>query len=448
MQRKKHRLNPAALVICSFLAILLAGGLLLMLPASSRSGGWTNPLTALFTATSATCVTGLVLVDTWQYWSYFGQAVILCLIQVGGLGFMTVMMLISLLAKRRISFSERMVVVSTLNLKNVSGVIPLVRLALRGTFLVEGIGAVLLCVRFIPRFGFGAGLWRSLFTAVSAFCNAGFDLMGASGAFTGMSEYARDPYLCGVLMGLIVVAGLGFLVWQDLLQNRRWKKLCLYTRLVLTATAALILLGAAFFALAEWNNPGTMGGMTAGQKLLASLFQSVTLRTAGFSGIDQGALTESSKVISCVLMLIGGCSGSTAGGVKVVTVVVLLRSMWAGLTGHSELVIGGRTVPHQKVVDAVNLVLMVLLLSLFGSVFLAVVEGVPYLNALYETASALGTVGLTTGITTALSTASRVMILCMMFLGRVGILSISFAYMSRKSGGSKISYPSAWVMIG
>ncbi len=448
MGRKKHRLIPARLVIISFLLILLVGALLLSLPVSSRRGSWTDPLTALFTATSATCVTGLVLADTWQTWSLFGQAVILCMIQMGGLGFMTIMTLISLLLKRKISFSERVIAVSTLNLKDVSGVIPLVRLALKGTFLAEGIGAALLCFRFVPRFGFWSGLWRSVFTAVSAFCNAGFDLMGAGGPFLSMTEYAADPYLCGVLMGLIVVGGLGFLVWQDILQCRGRRKLSLYSRLVLTTAGALILLGTAFFALAEWDNPGTIGGMTAGQKLLACLFQSVSLRTAGFNSIDQGALTEGSKVVSCVLMIIGGGSGSTAGGIKVVTAVVLLRSLWAGLTGRSELVIGGRTIPHQKVVDAVNLALMVFLLGLFGSLFLTMAEGVPYLDALYEMASALGTVGMTTGITPTLSPPSCVMMMGMMFLGRVGILSISVAYMSRKKGGSGIGYPSAWVMIG
>jgi trk system potassium uptake protein TrkH len=448
MHKKKHAMNPARLVIASFLIILLVGAMLLTLPISSRDGQWTSPLTALFTATSATCVTGLVLVDTWLHWSPFGQVVILCMIQMGGLGFMTILTLFSLATRRRISFSQRMVMASTFNLKDLAGVVSLVRLALGGTFLVEGMGAVLLAVRFVPRFGWAGGLWRSVFTAVSAFCNAGFDLMGESGPFSSMTDYTTDPYLCAVLMLLILISGLGFYVWQDILQNRRWKKLCLYSRLVIAASGALVVVGTLFFALAEWHNPATLGNLTGGEKWLAALFQSVSLRTAGFNTVDQGALTESSKVVSCLLMVIGGGSGSTAGGVKVVTMVVLVCSLWSGLRGRSELVIRGRTIPHQKVVDAVNLVLMISLLAVFGSVFLAMVEGVPYLDALYEIASALGTVGLTTGITSGLCLASRLMLIAMMFLGRVGVLSVSVAFMSRSGQRSGIRYPSEWVMIG
>jgi trk system potassium uptake protein TrkH len=447
MRQHKHRYNPARLVIASFLIILLVGAALLTLPISARGGQWTNPLTALFTATSATCVTGLVLVDTWLHWSPFGQVVILCMIQMGGLGFMTILTLFSLAARRKISYAQRMAMASTLNLKDLGGVVALVRLALGGTFLVEGIGAVLLAVRFVPRFGWVGGLWRSVFTAVSAFCNAGFDLMGESGPFSSVTDYVTDPYVCGVLLALIVVSGLGFYVWQDILTHRHWNKLSLYSRLVIATSLALILFGFGFFALAEWNNPDTMGSLTTGNKLLAALFQSVSLRTAGFNTIDQGALTESAKVVSCLLMVIGGGSGSTAGGVKVVTVVVLICSLWSGLTGHSELVIRGRTISHQRVVDAVNLVLMVALLAVFGSVFLTMVEGVSYLDALYEMASALGTVGLTTGITSTLGLASRILLIFMMFLGRVGVLSLSVAFMNR-SGGSQVKYPSAWVMIG
>ncbi len=448
MRRKKHRLNPAGLVSIGFLVILLTGALLLMLPASSGSGCWTNPLTALFTATSATCVTGLLLVDNWIYWSFFGQAVILCMIQVGGLGLVTIMILISLLIKRKISFSQRVTVVSALNLKDLSGVIPVLRLALRGTFWFELVGTVLFAIRFVPRFGWAGGLWRSLFTSVSTFCNAGFDLMGASGPFTSMTEYATDPYLCLLIMVLTVIPGLGFFVWEDVARNRRWKRLSLYSRLVLSASGGLILQGTVFFALAEWSNPETIGGMSLGKKLLASLFQSVILRTTGFAAIDQAALTEGSKIVSVLFMLVGGASGSTAGGVKVVTIVVLFRSLWSGLTGKRELVIGGHKISHQKVVDAMNLVLMVVLLMVFTSIFLTMVEGIPYTDALYESAAALGTTGLGMGITPTLSGLSRLWIMCMMFVGRVGVLSISLSFVSRRKGRGQLGYPEGWVMIG
>ena len=444
-----RRLNPTRLVAMSFGLIILIGALLLTLPIAARSGESAGFFTGLFTATSATCVTGLVVADTWLTWSPFGQAVILLLIQVGGLGFMTVITLISFLFHRRIGLSERLIMVSTLNLNDMDGVVRVVRHALMGTFLLEGCGAILLATRFVPLFGWGRGLWYSIFHSVSAFCNAGFDLMGEhTGAFSSLAGFREDPVVLGTIGCLIVLGGLGFFVWEDCLEHRSWRRLSFYSRMVLAVTGALILGGWLFFLGAEWNNLETLGGMTAGEKVGNALFQSVTLRTAGYSVLDQGALREGAAALSVVLMLIGGSSGSTAGGIKTGTAGVLLISLWAGLRGRDQVVLRRRTIPQARVLNAMTLTLVVTCLFLAGSIALTLADGVPYLAAAFEVASAMGTVGLTMGITTGLSPLSQGIIIAMMFLGRVGVLSFSIAFLIRDRGENKIRYPSVDVMIG
>ena len=303
---RSRRLNATRLVAGSFAVIILIGTLLLALPVSARSGESQGLFAAFFTATSATCVTGLVVTDTFLSWSPFGQAVILLLIQLGGLGFMTVITLISLAAHRRIGLSERLIMVSTLNLNDLDGVVRVVRHALMGTALFELAGAALLSVRMIPKYGLFRGLWHALFHAVSAFCNAGFDLQGGdTGAFSSLVGFQDDPLTLLTTSALVIIGGLGFFVWEDALGHKSWKKLTLYSRLVLGLTAVLTLGGALFFLAAEWGNPATLGPMGAGEKCLNAFFQSVTLRTAGFNVIDQGAMTDNSIVFSCILMQIG-----------------------------------------------------------------------------------------------------------------------------------------------
>ena len=327
--------NPTRLIVVSFGAIILLGTFLLHLPISARDGQFTPWLTCLFTATSATCVTGLVLVDSALYWTPFGQGVILAMIQLGGLGFVSLISLIPLLLRRRIGLSQRLAIASAFNLNGMSGVVRVVRHALMGTFLLEGCGAILLATRFVPLFGWGRGLWYSIFHSVSAFCNAGFDLMGEhTGAFSSLAGFREDPVVLGTIGCLIVLGGLGFFVWEDCLEHRSWRRLSFYSRMVLAVTGALILGGWLFFLGAEWNNLETLGGMTAGEKVGNALFQSVTLRTAGYSVLDQGALRDGAAALSVVLMLIGGSSGSTAGGIKTATAGVLLISLWAGLRGE------------------------------------------------------------------------------------------------------------------
>lgn len=443
---RKHW-NPTRLVVLSFAFIILLGTLLLALPIASRDGHSAGFLTALFTATSATCVTGLILVDTWLHWTLFGQVVILVMIQLGGLGFMTAVTLVMLALKRRISISQRLLMVSTFNLNGMDGVVRVVRHALKGTLLFEGTGAVILSLCFIPQFG-AAGIWRGVFHAVSAFCNAGFDLLGANGAFRSVASYNDHPVVLLTLALLVAVGGLGFLVWEDIWTNRTWKKLSRYTKMVLAGTGVLLLAGTLVVLLAEWNNPATLGPMPVWQKLLNALFQSVTLRTAGFDALGQGALEPVTRFLSILLMLVGGCSGSTAGGIKVGTVCVLLLAVRAGMAGREEVTLRGRSIPPRRVFDAMTLLFAVVAVFMVGTLALSVFDAVPLMDAAFEAASAIGTVGLTAGITTSLSTASRLIVICLMFLGRVGILSFSVAFLTRRGGAVKIKYPTMDLMIG
>ena len=446
---KKKSMNATRIVAGGFAAIILLGTLLLMLLFASKSGESAGFLNSLFTATSATCVTGLIPVDTGMSWTFFGQLVIIALIQLGGLGFMTVITMVSFLLRRRIGLSERLIMVSTLNLNDMDGVVRVVRHALIGTFTLEGAAAVLLSFRFVPQFGLLGGIWRGIFHAVSAFCNAGFDLVGGKfGAFTSLEGYNDDPYVLCIIMALIVIGGLGFFVWEDIVRARGWKGLSLYSKMVLSITAALLLGGALFFFCAEYSNPETFGNMPVWQKALNAMFQSVTLRTAGFASFNQGGLKDSSIALSCVLMLIGGSSGSTAGGLKTVTAAVLLLGLRSNLAGREQVTIRGRAISYRKVMDAMTLALILLVLFLTGSIVISLADSVPYLHAAFETASALGTVGVTVGITPGLSPLSHVMLICMMYLGRIGVFSFSIAFLTRSRYPAKIKYPDLNVMIG
>lgn len=441
-------MNPTRIVAGSFACIILIGALFLLLPVSAKSGQSVGPMTALFTATSATCVTGLILADTWQTWSLFGQAVLLLLIQLGGLGFMTVFTLFSLAMGKRIGLSQRLLMASTLNLTDMDGVVRVVRHALWGTVLFEGAGAVILSACFIPELGLGRGLWYGIFHAVSAFCNAGFDLMGESAPFNSLTAYDGHPAVLFTVMALVTIGGLGFLVWEDLWLHRRWRDLSLYTRIVLVMTALLILAGTLFFFCVEFGNPATLGPMPLWKKGLNALFQSVTLRTAGFNTIDQAGLGDTSVAMSVLLMLVGGSSGSTAGGLKTATVAVLLLSVRAGLRGSPEVTLRGRTVSHGRVMNAVTLVLTAAVLFIAASMALSLAEGLPFLACAYEAASAMGTVGVTMGLTPGLSFFSRVLLIALMYTGRVGLLSFSIAFLTKGRDGGRIKYPTFDIMIG
>ena len=448
LARRLRRMRPPQIIVLVFLGIILLGSALLCLPAASQSGRATGFLTSLFTATSATCVTGLIRVDTGSYWSAFGQAVILVMIQIGGLGFMTIASIFYFVLRRKIGLRQRLVIAQALSLDQISGVVGLVRNVLRGTLAVEGAGALILTLRFWPEFGLGRAVWYGVFHAVSAFCNAGFDVLGDLASGGSLCGYVDDPVVNLTIMALIVIGGLGFAVWGDVRKNRKFSRMSVYTRLVLSISCGLIFGGAALIALLEWNNPGTIGGLSVGGKLLASLFQSVTLRTAGFASFDQNALRDVTKALSDVLMFIGGSSGSTAGGVKTVTVGVVVLAAIGTARGRTHVAAFKRSISPSAVSNAEAIALLVLTLGFLGAGALCVIDGVSFDNAVYETISALCTVGLTTGITSGLSRVSCLILIVFMFFGRVGIMTISVGFMMANRAEERIEYAQTRVMIG
>lgn len=448
IERMLGRLSAMQMIVMVFAAIILLGALLLSLPAAAKSGTSTPFLTALFTATSCTCVTGLALVDTFTHWSMFGQAVMLVLIQVGGLGFMTIVTVFYSVARRKIGLKERLVMAQSLGLEQLDEIVSMVRKVLLRTLIVEGVGALILTVRFSVEMPVCKALWWGVFHAVSAFCNAGFDVMGAVDAGGSLMAYTGDVVVNLVIIGLIFVSGLGFFVWDDVLRNRRFRKCSVYTRLVLVLSVSLTIGGGALFAYLEWNNPGTLGPMPVGEKLLAALFQSMTTRTAGFYTITQGALTDASLVLSDCLMLIGGSSGSTAGGVKTVTMAVLLLSVLATARGRSRVTVFHRTVAPKQISDAVAVVTMALVLAIGGAVVLSAANGFGFMDCLYETISAIATVGLTTGITPMLGAGSHLILIVLMFFGRVGIITISLGFLLSSRTEERYHFAETKLLIG
>lgn len=448
---KKRKLTPAQILIVGFFLVISAGAFLLMLPFSSIDRVFTNPLTAYFTATSATCVTGLITVDTGVYWSGFGQAVILLLIQIGGLGFMSMAMMFSMLLKRRVSPMERVIFVQSMNLFSGEKLFLFIKKMLLFTFVFEGLGALLLSFKFIPMYGFGEGLWKSIFHSVSAFCNAGFDIFGNKyGAFTSLEHFANDFYVNAVIGALIVCGGLGFIVWVDIFKSiREHKKLMLYTRMVLVISGILIIAGTFVFAIAEWNNPQTMENASVGGKILRAAFMSITCRTAGYATMPLRGLSGSSKVFSILLMFIGGSSGSCAGGIKTVTMGIVLVSVFQIIKGNKDVNIHKHRIDHGVVINAFALFIIAGLVVLTGSFILSLTENAEFIDIAFEAFSAFGTVGLTAGVTPVLSGVGQLLIMALMFFGRVGIVTITYAIlMGINSEKTEIRYPKANIIIG
>lgn len=448
MRKRRIRLNPTQTIALVFAGIILFGTVLLSLPAASRDGDSCGLLPALFTATSATCVTGLVLFDTWTQWSGFGQTVILLLIEVGGLGFMSAASLFVFLLRRKIGLRQRMVMAQALSLNEMEGVVRLQKWVIVGSLGMQLAGALVLFFRFLPQCGPQRAAWWGVFHAVSAFCNAGFDVVGSVAPGANAIFFHADPVVCITLMVLIVIGGLGFFVWEELVRLHSFHKFSVYTKLVLLTTAVLILGGAAAFCLLEWNNPGTLGGMPAWQKILNAFFQSVTVRTAGFGSVDQAALTEGGKGISMILMLIGGSSGSTAGGVKTVTFVVLLLFMWTRARGGQTVHVFRRTIPEDKVLDAMTIVAIMVALSLFGGIFISTTSPVSFTDGLFEAVSALATVGLSAGVTGSLTVPAQVLIILYMYFGRVGVLTISLGFLMGDKAEERMRYANTNLLIG
>ena len=447
-KRRRKPLSPMQIIALSFVLIIALGTFLLTRPIASRDGQSCPLLPALFTATSATCVTGLTPFDTWTQWSGFGQGVLLCLIEIGGLGFMSMATLFIFLLRRRIGLKQRMLMAQALSLNDMEGVVRLQKTVLLGSLSVEGLGALILTVHFLPRFGLGKSLWLGVFHSVSAFCNAGFDIFGFLEPGASLGQFQNDPVVLLTLGVLVIVGGLGFLVWEELAERKPFRKCSVYCRLVLATTLVLLLAGWALTCLLEWNNPQTLGGMPVWQKLLGGLFQSITLRTAGFAAIDQAKLTEGGKAMSMLFMLIGGSSGSTAGGLKTVTFVVLALFLLARLRGRGTVCAFRRTIPDSQVLDAMTIATAMVLLSFFGAVFICATSPVGFTNALYETVSALATVGLTAGTTGSLSVPAQCLIILYMYFGRVGVLTISLGFLSGDRVTERFRYAQTSLLIG
>ena len=448
IRRSLTKLSAMQSIVLVFLAIILAGAGLLTLPISAKSGETTPFLTALFTATSCTCVTGLSLVDTFTHWSVFGQVVMLVLIQIGGLGFMTIMLLFLFAARRKVGLKERLIIAQSFGVEKLSGIVKLAKKVLIRTLFIEGVGALVLTIRFLFLMPFGRALWCGVFHAVSAFCNAGFDILGDLQTGGSLTAYVADPVVNITLILLILIGGLGFFVWEDLLHKKHFRDLSVYTKLVLLISSILLLGGAALFAVLEWNNPATFGTMSAGEKIVAALFQSMTTRTAGFYTVNQGALTDASIAVTEILMFIGGGSGSTAGGAKMVTVAVLLLSVWSTARGRTYTTVMHRNISGEKVRDAVALVVMMFVLSVVSAVVLSVSGGVGLKDSLYEAVSAIATVGLSTGITPQLGTLSHLILIVLMFFGRVGIMTFSLGFLFADKAEERYHYADAKLLIG
>lgn len=448
-KHKKREMSPTQIIAVGFAGIILLGTLLLMLPVASRNGQSAGFLTSLFTATSSTCVTGLILVDTWTQWSGFGQIVLLCLIEIGGLGIMSAASLIVFVLRRKVGLRQRMLMAQALSVNEMDGVVRLQKWVLLGSLIIQFTGAAILFLRFLGTgYGWAQSAKWGIFHAISAFCNAGFDITGSISPGANMIVFQEDPVVLITIMALIVVGGLGFFVWEEVATVRSFRKFSVYTKLVLLVTLILIVSGAAAIAYLEWNNPATLGNMDTSTKILNAFFQSVTLRTAGFVSVDQAGLLDATKAVGSALMLMGGASGSTAGGIKVVTMLVLILFVVTRARGRNTVTVFKRTIPHEKVMDAMTIATIIVGLTIVGAIVICASSPVNFIDAMYETTSALATVGITAGATTSLSLIAKLMIIVFMYFGRVGILTISLGFLMGDKAESRFRYANANILIG
>ena len=416
----EKRMSGTQMIALGFLLLIFIGTILLMLPVSSRNGEWTPFITALFTSTSATCVTGLVLVDTFTHWSIFGQLVLLVLIQIGGLGFITIGITVSLILRKKIGLKQRGLIKESLNTLEIGGVVRLVRRVIGGTFLFEMSGAFILTLRFQKDMDVLHAIYYGIFHSISAFCNAGFDLMGRYSPFSSITRFYNDPVVILTISALILIGGIGFFVWNDLREHGlhcRHYAVCLFG-------------GTLLFYLFEHNR--LFAGMNFGEQLLNSFFCTVTPRTAGFNAVDNGALSESSKFLSIVFMFIGGAPGSTAGGVKVTTIFVLLLSVRSTLTRTTGTNIFGRRLEESVITKSVVVLMFQLTLALSATLAITAISGYPVIDVAFEAFSALDTVGMSTGITSSLSTSCHIILILLMYLGRLGSLSFALSFTDKK----------------
>lgn len=429
IENRLHRhITSFQIIILGFFTVILLGSFFLMLPQATQDGMGASFHDALFTATSAVCVTGLVVHDTATYWSFFGQMVIILLIQIGGMGVVTVAVAIATVSGRKISLMQRSVMQEAISAHQVGGIVRMTKFILKTSILIELIGAVLLASVFVKDFGTLKGIWYGVFHSISAFCNAGFDLLGVNEQFSSLTSYVKNPVVNVTIMGLIIIGGLGFLTWADIHKNKwRWKKYRMQSKVILVVTAILILVPSVYFYFLEFSS------LPAGERIWSSVFQSVTPRTAGFNTTDLTFLSEAGQMLMIVLMLIGGSPGSTAGGMKTTTIGVLFSSAVSVFQKKESAQLCGRRISDDAVKNAATILMMYVTLFLGGGMIISSVEGIPLMSALFETSSAIGTVGLSLGITPSLGDLSRGILIGLMFFGRVGGLTLIFAAFSERS---------------
>lgn len=448
--RNKLELTTTQIIMLSFLAAILVGSLLLALPISAADGKAVPYMDALFTATTATCVTGLVTLPTVSAWSIFGQSVILILIQIGGLGIITIMSALMILFHKKMGIGDRLLLQDAFNLNSLSGIVRFVKKVMLGTFAVEGVGALLYMTVFVPEFG-TRGIWISVFTAISAFCNAGIDII----ADNSLCNYAANPIINSVTCLLIILGGIGYIVWWDVMRvvknsagRRRFRNLTLHSKIAITATFILLLGGAVLIFLLEYNNPLTIKEMSLFDKIQVSLFQSVTTRTAGFATISQQDLTNASSILCLLLMFVGGSPVGTAGGIKTVTIAVLVVSALATIRNKEEVSMFDRSISKQAINKAVAVTAMSFAIMFLSTLLLSAVTNRDTLDILYETVSATATVGLTRDLTPHLNSAGKAIIIGTMYLGRVGPISLALALNSKKKRTTNIKNPTEEISVG
>jgi len=444
----KSKLTYTQMIVFSFFCLIFGGALLLCLPISSRSGEWTPFINALFTATSASCVTGLVVVDTYAHWNVFGQIIILTLIQMGGLGVMTCIAMFSIFLKRRIPLSERRILMQSAGSLQISGIAKLLRRIIMGTAIAEGFGAVLLSIVFIPRMGFLPGLWNAVFHSISAFCNAGFDLMGRYAQYSSLTTEGLqfNPIVNFTIMSLVIIGGIGFIVWSDFAKYKfELRKYAVHSKIVLVATAVLLVFGTVLFFIFEYNS--AFKDYNLWQKIMASMFQSVTPRTAGFNTVDLTKLSQSSDLLTIILMFIGGSPGSTAGGIKTTTFAVLLLTTMANARRYGHVDVFKRKLDDATIEQASSIFTVYISCVLSAVLIICAIEPYSVQQVLYEVVSAIGTVGLSLGITPTLCAASKAMLILLMFTGRVGGLSLMLVLAERRRN-VQIQRPTAQILIG
>lgn len=447
ISKRVWSLTPAKIVLGGFFLIILTGGILLSLPFSSRSGQATSFLDSLFTATSATCVTGLIVHDTYTYWSGFGQFVILALIQIGGMGVVTLAIVITALSGKKIGLKQRFVMQESISAPQVGGIVRMANFIVKGTICFELLGAIIMAFKFIPRVGLLKGIWFSVFHSISAFCNAGFDLMGGqTGPFSSLTGLNSSPLINVPVMSLIIIGGIGFFVWEDIrIHKWHFKYYHLQTKVVLTTTFFLIAVPALFFFFLEFNRP-VWSGMPLGERIWASLFQAVTPRTAGFNTVDLSLLSSSSLLIIIILMIIGGSPGSTAGGIKTTTFALSILSIRSAYRNQESIQCFQRRIPYYILRNAIAILTLYLTLFLAVSFLISWSDSVSMMQASFETASAIGTVGLTLGITPHLSPFSKILLMILMYFGRVGGLTMLYALTINKK--LPVTLPQERITVG